>query len=106
MITNFYSKALKPAGGNMDRRDFIRIVTSVYTSNILLLTLTTSAQGRKLVMKGDEASIEEGEETGFGSGNGDSRTRKQWLYPITERPGAGYFRQAREMRRRFVQAAG
>jgi hypothetical protein len=47
----------------MDRRDFIRIVTSVYTSNTLLMTLTTSAKSEKLVMQGDEAQIVQADES-------------------------------------------
>lgn len=48
----------------MDRRDFMRIVTSVYASNTLLATMTTSAQVRKVVIKGNLASVLEGGETG------------------------------------------
>jgi hypothetical protein len=60
----------------MERRDFIRIVTSVYASNTLLATLTTSAQAKKLVMKGDKASFVESDETEpkRGMSTGDSET--------------------------------
>ncbi len=79
----------------MDRRDFIRIVTSVYTSNILLMTLTTAAQGKKLVMDGDEASFVEDDGTGPQQGTvtagsekvAISNKGKNLVLDISGRPG-------------------
>lgn len=60
----------------MERRDFIRIVTSVFTSNALLMTMTTSARGGRLVMHGDNASILEGDGTGSQEGTASPESEK------------------------------
>ena len=60
----------------MDRRDFIRIVTTITASNTLLATLTTSAQGNTLVMNGDKASFVAGDGAGPQAGTGTAESER------------------------------
>ncbi len=79
----------------MDRRDFIRIVTSIYASNTLLMTLTTKAQANRIVIAGDEATLTAGENTALLSSSQTtepetvtiSNQGKNLVVDITGKPG-------------------